>query len=803
MLQLRDIVKSYKVGEFSQRALDGVSLSFGERGFVSILGESGSGKTTFLNIIGGLDRYDGGDLVINGKSTKQFKDADWDAYRNNSIGFVFQSYNLISHISVLANVEIAMTLSGISKRERKEKALRILELVGLKAHVYKKPTQLSGGQKQRVAIARAVTNDPDIIMMDEPTGALDTETSEEIMNLVKDVFQHKLVIMVTHNEPLAKDYSDRIIRLQDGKVVNDTNPHQASNEPSLYQMKKTSMNFFTALRLSLSNLRTKFARTIITAFAGSIGIIGIALVLALSNGFGEEIGNLERDTLSDLPITLDENIQTPFGPPASVVTQGAEFSNQELIDLDFAIPFDPQAALQLHRNQITDQYIDYLNAMDASWTSLLRYTYGVSLNFLSVRSDEVSIVNRGNLRLGFLPRDEVLANDFTVVAGRLPENDYEVVIKVDEFNRFDSRVAIELGIGEEPLPLIDLIGIQLRLVPISKYFDKNEATGFYSRTTDLQAAYDAAWQMNVVGVIRPLVAPDFPNNAVILHSDNLPAIVIEEAQQSQLVADQLASSFYLLGDPNSPLSVLDSPRGITRINALRTVGAVSTPNRIEIYPSTFDNKNLIRTYLDDWNTPAVAAPLSPSNGDTWESGDGRIRTYDNGTWRITGDSNVRVLLDDERMLYQDLAQTITNIFGNLVSTISIVLVIFAAISLLVSSIMIGIITYVSVIERTKEIGILRAIGARKKDISRLFNAETIIIGVTAGSLGVLITYGLSFPINQLLIQFVDTVDFDLVILRLDHAIALIVISTILTLISGLIPSRIAAKKDPVEALRVE
>ena len=803
MLQLRDIVKSYKVGEFSQRALDGVSLSFGERGFVSILGESGSGKTTFLNIIGGLDRYDGGDLVINGKSTKQFKDADWDAYRNNSIGFVFQSYNLISHISVLANVEIAMTLSGISKRERKEKALRILELVGLKAHVYKKPTQLSGGQKQRVAIARAVTNDPDIIMMDEPTGALDTETSEEIMNLVKDVFQNKLVIMVTHNEQLAKDYSDRIIRLQDGKVVNDTNPHQASNEPSLYQMKKTSMNFFTALRLSLSNLRTKFARTIITAFAGSIGIIGIALVLALSNGFGEEIGNLERDTLSDLPITLDENIQTPFGPPSSVVTQGAEFSNQDLIDLDFAIPFDPQAALQLHRNQITDEYIDYLDTMDSSWTSLLRYTYGVSLNFLSVRSDEITIVNRGNLRLGFIPRDEVLANDFELVAGRLPENDFDVLLKVDEFNRFDSRVAIELGIGEEPLPLADLVGIQLRLVPISEYFDKNETTGFYSRTADLQGAYDAAWQMNVVGVIRPIVTPDFPDNSVILHSDNLPAIVIEEAQQSQLVTDQLASSFYLLGDPNSPLSVLDSPRGITRINALRTVGAVSTPNRIEIYPSTFDNKNLIRSYLDDWNTPAVAAPLNPSNGDTWESGDGRIRTYDNGTWRITGDSDVRVLLDEERMLYQDLAQTITNIFGELVSTISIVLVIFAAISLLVSSIMIGIITYVSVIERTKEIGILRAIGARKKDISRLFNAETIIIGVTAGSLGVLITYGLSFPINQLLIQFVDTVDFDLVILRLDHAIALIVISTILTLISGLIPSRIAAKKDPVEALRVE
>lgn len=803
MLQLREIVKAYKVGEFYQRALDGVTLSFGERGFVSILGESGSGKTTFLNIIGGLDRYDSGDLIISGKSTKQFKDADWDAYRNNSIGFVFQSYNLISHISVLANVEIAMTLSGISKRERKAKALRILELVGLKAHVYKKPTQLSGGQKQRVAIARAVTNDPDIIMMDEPTGALDTETSEEIMNLVKDVFQNKLVIMVTHNEPLAKDYSDRIIRLQDGQVIDDSNPHQASEEPSLYQMKKTSMNFTTALRLSLSNLRTKFARTLITSFAGSIGIIGIALVLALSNGFDSEIGNLESDTLADLPITMDENIQTPFGPPAAVVTQGAEFSNQELIDLELAIPFDPQSALQLHRNQITDEYITYLNNMDESWTSLLRYTYGVSLNFLNMRGADLTIVNRGNLRLGFLPREASLTNDFEVVAGRLPDNDFEMLIKVDVFNRFDSRVAIELGLGEEPLPLADLVGIQLRLVPISEYFDKNEDTGFYSRTTDLQGAYDAAWQLNVVGVVRPLVAPDFPDNSVILYSSNLPAIVIEEAQQSQLVADQMASNLYLLGDPSSPLSVLDSPRGTTRTNALRTVGAVSTPSRIELFPSTFDNKALIREYLDAWNEPAVAAPLNPSIGDTWESGDGYLRTYDGAAWRMTTTSPFQALVDEDRILYQDFAQTITGFFSDLLSTISVVLVIFAAISLLVSSIMIGIITYVSVIERTKEIGILRAIGARKKDISRLFNAETIIIGVTAGTLGVLITFGMSFPINALLIRFVDTVDFDLVILRVDHGVYLILISTFLTLISGLIPSRIAAKKDPVEALRVE
>jgi putative ABC transport system permease protein len=803
MLQLTNIVKAYQVGEFKQRALDGVSLSFGERGFVSILGESGSGKTTFLNLIGGLDRYDEGDLIINGKSTKQFKDADWDAYRNNSIGFVFQSYNLISHISVLANVEIAMTLSGISPKERREKARKILSRVGLEKHINKKPTQLSGGQKQRVAIARAVTNDPDIIMMDEPTGALDTETSDEIMTLVREVFTDKLVIMVTHNEQLAKDVSDRIIRLQDGKVIDDTNPYQPSSEPSKYVMKKTAMSFLTALRLSLSNLRTKFARTIITAFAGSIGIIGIALVLALSNGFGLEIGNLERNTLFGLPITLDENVQTPFGPPAQVITRGAEFSNQELIDQGFAIPFDPQTALRLHRNTITDEYVEYLNAMDPSWTSLIRFTYNVTLNLLNVRDGEVTVVNRGNLRLGFAPILDVLEKDYQVLAGRVPENEFELLLRVDEFNRFDSRVSIELGLGDEPIPIEDLIGTELRLVPNSIFYEKNEDNGFYRRTSDLEAAYDQAWTITIVGVVQLLEVPDFPDNSVLLYSPELPFRVIEEAQGSQLVADQLVSDVFLLGDPNSPLSVLDSPRGTTRLNALRAVGAVATPSRIDIFPSSFDNKLLLKEYLDAWNDPSDPAPLNPVNGDVWESGDGFVRTFENNRWVVTGESNVRSLEDDERILYQDLAQTITNLFGELVSTISVVLVIFAAISLVVSSIMIGIITYVSVIERTKEIGILRAIGARKKDISRLFNAETVIIGITAGTIGVAITFALSFPINSLLIQFVDTVDFDLVVLRVDHAIALVVISTTLTLISGLIPSSIAAKKDPVEALRVE
>ena len=802
MLQIKNIVKVYKVGDFEQRALDGVTLSFGEKGFVSILGESGSGKTTFLNIIGGLDRYTSGDLVINGKSTKQFKDADWDAYRNNSIGFVFQSYNLISHISVLANVEMGLTLSGVGIRERREAAVRILERVGLKDHLHKKPTQLSGGQKQRVAIARSISNDPDIIMMDEPTGALDTETSEEIMSLIKEVFAEKLVIMVTHNEALALEHSDRIIRLADGQVVSDSNPYDHGDEPLHYNLKKTAMSFFTALRLSLSNLRTKFGRTFITALAGSIGIIGIALVLALSNGFGLEIANLERDTLFDLPITIDEGVQTPFGPPASVLTEGSEFSNQELIDLGFIIPFDAQAALQLHTNILTQEYIDYINAMDPEWTSNIRYSYGVNRNYLNLRDGEITTVNAGNLRLGYLPTSD-LTEEFTVLAGRLPENEYEMILRVDEFNRFESRVAIELGLGEEPIPLNDVIGTSIRLVPISEFYEKNEENGFYSRTSDLQQAYDNGWELSIVGVVQFTETPDFPDNTVIYYSDAIEELLIEEAQNSQLVADQLESDFYLLGDPNNPLSELDSPRGISRTNALRSVGAIAIPREIEIYPSTFENKSLIKEYLEAYNEPLVMSPMNPEIGDVWERGDGYSREFDGERWLITGTSETSARAEEDKIFFTDLAQSITNLFGDLITTISVVLVVFAAISLVVSSIMIGIITYVSVIERTKEIGILRALGARKKDISRLFNAETVIIGVTAGLLGVAITYGLSFPINALLIEFVDTVDNDLVLLRIDHAIYLVMISTALTLISGLIPSRIAARKDPVEALRVE
>lgn len=759
MLKLKNISKVYKVGDFEQKALDNVSVNFRDNEFVAILGESGSGKTTTLNIIGGLDRYSNGDLVINGKSTKTFKDKDWDAYRNNSIGFVFQSYNLINHISVLENVEIGMTLSGVSPTERKEKALKILEKVGLKDHMSKKPPQLSGGQKQRVAIARAVANDPDIIMADEPTGALDSETSVEIMQLIKEIFTDKLVIMVTHNNRLAHEYASRVVTLADGRIISDTDPVTEDEvDNNNYEPKRTSMSMLTALKLSLSNLRTKLGRTLTTAFAGSIGIIGVALVLALSNGLSNEITSLETDQLSSLPITITEGyevIEVGPGEDRAFTLNGEEATSDELVEEGYVIPNDPQESSEMHYNQLTEEYFDYIEDMDESLYSNIDYSYSLVMNILNESEDGVYVVDSNNLGLSTLPAENTFEDTYELVAGEFPTSTNEMLLVVDDYNQFDESLALELSLGSDPIKTEDLIGTSLVVAYNNDFYE--EQGDMYVQTTDLENAYSNGYEVTIVGIVREIESSLF-GSASLLYSGDLQTELIEVAKDSDIALAQQEVDYFLLTGQSFETGAVNED------TALRMVGASTLPIAIQIYPNDFDDKELIKDYLDLYNEGVES---------------------------------------EDAVNYSDLAEAITGFMDELVGIISAVLVAFAAISLVVSSIMIGIITYVSVIERTKEIGVLRSLGASKKDISRLFNAETLIIGFTAGLLGIGVTYLLSGPANMLLATMVDNVNGNLVDLQLIHGVYLVAVSMVLTLVSGLIPARIAAKKDPVEALRSE
>ena len=436
MLELKNIKKSYKVADFTQTALNGISLKFRKNEFVAVLGQSGSGKTTLLNIIGGLDHYDSGDLIINNKSTKKFKDTDWDAYRNNCIGFVFQNYNLISHISILANVELGMTLSGVSKKERKEKTIEVLKKVGLENHMYKKPNQLSGGQMQRVAIARALVNNPDVILADEPTGALDSKTSIQIMELIKEIAKDKLVIMVTHNSELAHNYANRIIELKDGSIVSDTNKLEKQNIDKTYNIKKTSMNFLTALSLSFNNIRTKKGRTLLTAFASSIGIIGIAIILSLSNGFDKQIDKFEKDTLSGFPITISRQASEMTTEDMALMTPSKEDSYP---DTNVIYPYDTASSLLIHQNVFTEDYLNYIDNINKDDTIGISYLRTMLLNMLIKNNDKIEYIS--NLSLTSLPK-ELKENDETflesaydLLAGNYPTDKLEIVVAVNEKNR--------------------------------------------------------------------------------------------------------------------------------------------------------------------------------------------------------------------------------------------------------------------------------------------------------------------------------------------------------------------------------
>ena len=761
MLELKNIKRHYKTGDFIQHALKGIDLKFRKSEFVAILGPSGSGKTTLLNIIGGLDRYNSGDLIINGKSTKKFSNTEWDAYRNNCIGFIFQSYNLISHISVLENVEMGMTLSGIQSSKRKKKALEVLEKIGLKNHAHKKPNQLSGGQMQRVAIARALANDPDIILADEPTGALDTKTSVQIMELIKEIAKDKLVIMVTHNPDLAKEYASRVVEFKDGELISDSNPVKDEKEKKKFSIKKTSMNFLTALKLSFNNIKTKKGRTFITSLASSIGIIGIALILALSNGFKLQIDKFEKDTLSQMPIVVsptvlvaDEKAQQEF------MNQYKGKNNNAFTDKNEIYPLISILNLT-HTNNINLDYIDYLEKVDSNLIGGISYTRSTKLNLLYKDS---SIKMLDSTKLLFpLPEsidgkvDSVIKDNFELIYGKMPEEKNEIVLLIDTNNRLNLSTLEMLGYSKDDVVQFDeMLSKEFKIVLNDDFYTK--VNDSFIMNMDLEKLYDNENNitLTITGIIRGKKDSKFAeySGSGFCYKESLMDYVMELNNSSEIIKSQREKNYNVLTGEK----IDDS----TKETMLSYLGAKSAPMLIQIYPKDFKSKDQLLTYLDSYNENKS---------------------------------------EDDKIIYTDYAETITSLSGNIMDAITVVLIAFSAISLIVSSIMIGIIMYISVLERTKEIGILRALGARKKDITRVFNAETFIIGLFSGILGISIALLLCIPAN-IIIENLTSLK-NVANLNPIHALILVTISLILTIIGGYIPAKMASKKNPVEALRTE
>ena len=769
MLELKKINKSYQTGDFVQQALKNVSIEFKKNEFVAILGPSGSGKTTLLNIIGGLDRYDTGDLIINQKSTKDFKDRDWDAYRNNCIGFVFQSYNLIGHIDILQNVEMGMTLSGVSSKERKKRAIEVLTRVGLKDHLHKKPNQLSGGQMQRVAIARALANDPDIILADEPTGALDSKTSVQIMNLIQEIAKDKLVIMVTHNPELAHEYASRVIEMKDGEVVSDSRKGTSKKENTEpYTIRKTSMSFLTALHLSLNNIRTKKGRTLLTAFASSIGIIGIALILSLSNGFDRQIGIFEQNTLSSLPIVVSRQSVDLTEETMNQLQDDMSSSEADYPDIDYVIPTETMMDEYTHENKITEEYVNYVEKLNPDSVAGISYTYALGLNLLQKVDDKVVLLNSQDLGIQSMPH--TLSDDATgymdlhydVLAGKFAEEKDEIVLVVDSKNQVSKDILEALGITSEDNISFDMIlNSTIKLAYNDDYYVNYG--NYYIPSNDLESVYNSEnnLTLKVVGIIR--LKSDFPSyvaSSGIMYTNDLLEDVILHNSTSKVVEAQKKANYNVLSGEMIDTSTEEGEE--TKDNLLAYLGDHSTPYAIFIYPNDFETKDEVTAYLDQYN-------------------DG--------------------LEEEDRIAYIDQANLMSSLSSSIMDAITIVLIAFSSISLIVSSIMIGIIMYISVLERTKEIGILRSLGARKKDISRVFNAETFIIGITSGLIGIFIAWLLLFPTNSILYNLTDLEN--VAVMNPLHAFILITVSVILTLIGGFIPAKLASKKDPVIALRTE
>ena len=777
MLELKNIKKSYKTGDFVQHALNDIDLKFRKKEFVAVLGPSGSGKTTLLNIIGGLDKYDTGDLIIKGKSTKKFKDKDWDAYRNKSIGFVFQSYNLINHISILDNVEMGMTLSGKSAKKRKQKALELLKKVGLLDHIHKKPNQLSGGQMQRVAIARALANDPEIILADEPTGALDTKTSKQIMDLIKSIAEDKLVIMVTHNPELANTYADRVINMKDGKVENDTNPIHDKEEKEEYKLNRTKMSFFTALRLSLNNIRTKKGRTILVAFASSIGIIGIALILALSNGFQNQIVLFEHQISDAMPIVIsatktDLNGQNMSSMLASETGMSKEKSENDFTDSKNVKKTEEKSLLTSATiNPLTTDFIKYLRDIPEEYISSTMFNSSINYNLLQKYQDKY--IMGTSLNINYLPiptkngsiSNTIVDNYYEVLAGKMPTSKEEIVVEIAKDNTISNDLAKILGIEKEDFTFDDILKSNIKLVPNDEFYDK--FGNYYIPKSLDEKLYNNEnnLTLKVVGIIR--IKEDkystigvTDSKTSFYYTQELDDYVSQINRNSKIAVSQSSSDYDVLTGISYDL---DTDQGkYSKHMASLVLGGLDTPGYIYLYPKDFDATDKIVEYLNKYN----------------EGKD-----------------------DKDKISFINQAEMVNNMTGSIMGGITAVLIAFSSISLIVSSIMLGIITYISVLERTKEIGILRSLGARKKDIKRVFNAETIIIGLASGLLGIVIANLLIIPVNMLLENLTSLKN--VAILNPIHAIILITISVALTLIGGSIPARIASKQDPVIALRTE
>jgi len=849
MLQIKNISKVYETEDLKQTALNNVSINFRENEFVSILGPSGSGKTTLLNIIGGLDKYDKGDLIINEVSTKKYNDSNWDSYRNHRVGFIFQSYNLITHQTILQNVELALTLSGVSKTERRKRAKKALKEVGLEKHVNKKPNQLSGGQMQRVAIARALVNDPDILLADEPTGALDSETSTQIMNLLKKVAKEKLVIMVTHNPELAEEYSTRIIKLKDGVITDDSNPYDGekntkeSLEIEMKKSKKTTMSLKTALSLSLNNLMTKKGRTILTGFAGSIGIIGIALILSLSNGLNSYIKRVEEDTLSSYPLMIDKVTMDSAALMESFMKAG----NKEAIGFDKVysnnIMTDVLTSLSTGQNENDlksfKEYIESDKTNINDYLSDVRYIYNLDLNIYK-DSEDVVKVNPStvfeSLSLGEMASSgaenmmgmselnswqeltdnkELLDNQYDIVAGRMPSNYNEVVLVIDKNNYISDYALYSLGLldqnelkeimkkifsGEEvekkeisSYEYDEILGLKYKLVLNTDYYVKQNNM-WVDKSLDeefMKELLSDALELEVVGIIKVSEESSVTTTGVIGYTTDLTKYVANKINESKIAKEQKenpdinvftglsfdVTSFdmndltpeqqkYLASLSKEELASLMAQykEVATYETNLIKLGIVdlSDPDSIHLYPKDFEAKDSIVAIIDEYNSTKS---------------------------------------EEDKLIYTDMVGIMMDSVTTIINAISYILMAFVSISLIVSSIMIAIITYISVIERTKEIGILRAIGASKKDVSRVFNAETFIEGLFAGILGIVVTLLLNIPIN-IIIKGITGIS-GISKLPFGGAIILIIISVVLTLIAGLIPSRMAAKKDPVDALRSE